>query len=152
MLRTLLFSMILVFASCELVSNTSDFDRTRTVTEDFSSIEDPRARWEAYELTDYTIEQRLGCFCAGPLQFVAVVRDNDVVALRNASPPLEDESWVDHYRTVEELFDLIEEAQEVDPAVLEVTYHPRYGYPTRIYIDYSAQTADEEVGFTLSNL
>lgn len=150
--RFLLLPLILALAGCELVSNTSEVERTRAVTADFSNIEDPRARWEAYELADYTIEQVLGCFCAGPRKFVAVVRDNDVVALQKASPALEDESWLDGYHTVDELFDLIEDARERDPAVLEVSYHPRYGYPTRIYVDYSAQTADEELGFTLSNL
>ena len=46
--------------------------------------------------------------------------------------------------TVETLFDRIEEAFLNEVHYLHVTYNPKYGYPTSIFIDGSSDIADDE--------
>ena len=144
---------LLLLGGCELIGSSVGTSAPGTITEDHSDIEDPRERWEAYGLTDYTIEQTRICYCLGPFEYVAVVRGGDVVAVQDAVPPVDEgELNPEYYSTVDEIFDMLEQTREQDPVVFEVSYHPRFGYPTDIEIDISYQMADEELSMTLANL
>jgi hypothetical protein len=57
-----------------------------------------------------------------------------------------------HYETVVGLFHTIEAAYDNNAAEVRVEYHRQYGYPTDVYIDRDQHIADEEAGYTLSNL
>jgi hypothetical protein len=63
--------------------------------------------------------------------------------------------------SIPKLFDFIEDAicasqqrfaiaREAEG--LSVTYHPTFGYPTQIGIDYDQLTADDEISVTIENL
>jgi hypothetical protein len=53
------------------------------------------------------------------------------------------------FRTIDGLFDLVQDAYARDAHEVQVEFDPGRGYPTRIWIDYVQMMADEEVGFTL---
>ena len=147
------FILLLSLGGCEILGVSGGGFVTEPVRGDFSEIADPRERWEAYGLTDYTINQTRQCFCPPPRAYAIVVRDGDVVAVRNPEPPVEQgEMFLEQFMTVDELFDLIESAKQQNPAKLEVSYHPRFGFPTEVDIDISGQIADEELYMTLSDL
>jgi uncharacterized protein DUF6174 len=55
-------------------------------------------------------------------------------------------------RTIEQHFDIIDEAISDNAFRLEVEYHPEFGFPTVISIDYAVNVADDEVVYYLSNL
>ena len=126
--------------------------------EKHTNLDAARQRWEAQRLTTYSyVAQRL-CFCAAEL-FPAriVVEDGAVKAvhdpqtgepLRLPDGRLALEAEPAAYRTIEGLFDLVEEARRAEADQLDVTYHPTYGYPTEISIDYVRGMADDEVTFT----
>jgi len=120
---------------------------------DYSSIADPKARWQAYGFTDYTIEQILDCFCAyGGIPIKVVVRNSQVFNIFQAGNGLRlpDAYW-GQFRTIDGLFD---EVAAVDPdsvSVFTVMYDAKYGFPTVIYVDPSDSLADEEYGFRTSN-
>ena len=112
-----------------------------------------KAKWDREGPAAYTyVFQRL-CFCGGEAiqqvritvsggQVTAVVR----VADGQAVPP---EQVNQFFRvTIDSLFGLVGDAIEGDAHDLDVTYDSRWGYPTAVYIDYDANTADEEQGFT----
>ena len=150
-MRAFLMPALIILGGCELIGSTVG-TKSGPITEDHSDIEDPRERWEAYGLTDYAIHQTRSCFCLGPYEYVAVVRGNDVVAIEEARPPVEGDVQLDMFWTVDEIFDYLEQTREQDPVVFEVSYHPRFGYPTEIQIDVSYEIADEELSMTLSDL
>lgn len=128
--------------------------------EDFSHITEAFERWEAYELDNYTIDQQILCFCGGPHRFrLLVVADtlNDVVLDQDDL-----EGWeiseeeikryvIDRAYTVEEAFQLITDAFERADDI-DVEYDPRYGFPTRINIDWIKEAADDEITILMSNL
>jgi hypothetical protein len=109
-----------------------------------------RERWEALDLTRYTIELRHSCFCppeyVGP--FLVTVDDGRVEKVEfgaggpTGKPP-KDAPVV----SVERLFDRIEEAKAGGAAEVRVTYDPGTGLPTQVYIDQIAEAIDEEVSY-----
>lgn len=113
--------------------------------QDFSSIVDARARWQAYDMKNYSIEQQRVCFCPPPHGFVRLtIQDNKITAgidLATGQPvPLD---RLQSYQTVEELFTWIKTTQAMNPARLEVEYDTHFGYPKKIEFDYGENIADD---------
>lgn len=142
-------ALLFLFAACEHDLAVFPYEAI-PIDEDFSSIVDPRARWKAYNLRDYVIEQEPLCFCGAVGNHQVVVRDNKVISVVK----LQDKSSerVGYFRTVDEIFDWLDAAKLQNPAVLEVEYHHRFGYPTRIYYDESYRLVDEELTLYMRSL
>ncbi len=126
---------------------------TLGVTE--AGLESHRARWEAAGVAAYLYEYHKQCEC-GPqslrparieIQAGSVTR---VTFLDNGetleNPPTE------AFPTIEDLFDLVDEAMQMNAAFLVVTYDPTLGYPTLISVDYRRDIADDEFTIRASNL
>ena len=56
------------------------------------------------------------------------------------------------YYTIPGLFNLIQDAIDTGAYSLEAQYDAEFGYPTEVFIDYVSNIADEERGFSASNL
>lgn len=56
------------------------------------------------------------------------------------------------YRTIEGLFDLLQEGIDKNAHSILVDYHPKLGYPVEVSIDYEEAVADEELGFEIDSL
>ena len=56
------------------------------------------------------------------------------------------------FRTIDGLFDFIQEAINRNAESIQVTYDPTYAYPTSVSIDYIKQAVDEEMAFKASDL
>jgi hypothetical protein len=126
----------------------------KSVEPDFSYITNPHTRWQAYGFTTYSIDQHLSCFCANVGITVRVfVKDNHVVLVteKATGDTLPSEYWRS-YKTIEELFTIIQGINEDSVAEFNVTYDAKFGYPTSFYVDLSAQMADEEYQYTSANL
>jgi len=137
-------SALVLSISCEhaVAPSTGAFDLP-----DYSYLAEPAARWSAYGLKNYTIEQKRLCFCRFPHEFVKLtVKDNKIVQgidLTNGRPvPAE---ILQYYQTVDSLFAWIGEAKSLNPERLEIEYDSRFGYPKKISYDYSSQIADDEL-------
>lgn len=151
---------MLLLAGCDLLStneSTNDYV-TKTVGGDYSEIVDPRARWEAYGLEDYTIEQTRICECSPPYMFTVVVMDGEVAEVLydlsekdEAGPSSDYETVLANAMTVDSLFDMIEH-ETPTAAHVEVEYHSKYGCPTKVNIDRDERMADEEIIRSLANL
>lgn len=59
---------------------------------------------------------------------------------------------VSRYRTVNGLFDFLQEAMDRDAFEFEVTYDLQLGYPISASIDYVEQIAGDEMSFTVHEL
>ncbi|MCA9742395.1 MAG: hypothetical protein H6695_12360 [Deferribacteres bacterium] len=144
----LLLSLLALLFSCRHTVSPLDLD--------FSSLTEPRARWQAYKLNNYTIEQQRVCFCIGPHGFVKLTVENGKIV---AGVEVENGNDVpanqlQYFQTVDQVFDWLEQEmeREVPLAKLEVEYHPRYGYPTSIAYDYSETIADDELWISMRAL
>jgi hypothetical protein len=100
-----------------------------------------RRRWEAQKLDDYRFRFARTCFCYEIGQVIVEVRNDRVVAVRDArtGAPLSTEQ-AHGIPTIEKLFDEIAEAKR-DGTYLEVTYHPSRGYPQEATIGTLANDA-----------
>ena len=120
-----------------------------------AGLESHRARWEAAGVSAYLYEYRRQCECgpqslrsvrievqAGSVARVTFLDNGETLA----SPPAE------AFPTIEDLFDLVDEAVQMNAASLVVTYDPTLGYPTLISVDYRRDIADDEFTVRASNL
>lgn len=117
-----------------------------------------RARWAEAAITDYEYSYRRACECHPDnlADTIVTVRSGEIVAVRYARVdyaediPVADDrlSW---FRTVEDLFTLIESAVARD-AVVRATFDPEHGYPATIYVDYVADLVGDEVDLSVTGL
>lgn len=143
---------VAVLAACLLLAGCSE---ALSISETLAASGDHRAAWEAAGLRDYRYEYRRSCECAPettrPVEIE--VRDGAVrsVTLVETGEPLSSGlAWT--FPTVDDLFDLIDDAVRRNADLLEVTYDPTFGYPTTLRIDYRREVADDEMEMEASNL
>ncbi len=117
------------------------------------SLDDSRSRWEASGITDYAMRfQRLtSCFICQPTDLIAVrltVRGDtirEVLDIAQNQPLTDFAPGV--FLTVDELFDFIQEAIDLDAAEIDVSYDRILGYPIDITVDISRRFFDDETSF-----
>lgn len=110
-------------------------------------------RWQAAGLQDYQFDFQQQCFCVlEQVQPVTIeVRGGKVarVVSRETGQDLTGVPGL-HWRTVPELFQVIEGAERDGVTPLEVRYDPELGYPTQI--EAGSLAADAGVVYSASNL
>ncbi len=102
-----------------------------------AALADARARWAQTGLRDYDVTVRVGCFCP------PATTAPKVVHVRGGEP------FEPNGLSVEAIFDFIE--NNADAYVLNAEYAAD-GHPVSVYADQHPNVADEERGFTISNL
>ena len=128
--------------------------RTQPILEDHSNIADPGARWQAYNLTSYVIEQQSSCFCPFGGDVCRVyVRNNKVVdVVKKSDGKSILEQTPQRYKTLDELFTLASSINPDSVASLVIQYDQRFGFPNLISVDYSVQIADDEFSYQSQSL
>ena len=106
-----------------------------------------RALWEAQGLTDYTFDVRRVCYCQFVGDVRVTVKDGVITGVTELASEVARDP--DTFRTINGLFDLVQDAYDRNAHEVKVEFDPSRGYPTQIWIDYVRMIADEEMGFTL---
>ena len=132
---------ILILGGCSLVG---DNDPEK------SALEQNRRLWKAQDLSTYTYALSRHCFC-GYYGAYTVVVDRDTIqtitsVVTSEAIPAEEYQY---FETIDDLFHIVEKALE-EADVLRVEYHPRFGYPTEIDIDYYKEAVDDEITYQAS--
>lgn len=137
----LLFALLLPSFSCKVEGLQSD---------KMDTMRENRWKWIKSAIFDYEVDESLNCFCviAGKHQLLVV--DNHVVSATNSQGEAV-ANPTQYFKTVDQLFQFIEESLKKNPARADITYDSTYGYPKSIYIDFDERMADEEMGYELSN-
>ena len=115
-----------------------------------------QARWQAAAIDNYEYSYQRVCDCH-PDQLadtIVTVTDGVVTAVRYARadyaqdvPVAENRlSW---FRTIEDLFALVENATASD-ADVRATFDAERGYPTKVYVDYDRDLVGDEVDLTIT--
>jgi len=139
--KTVLLAVFVALTGCSDLFS-PDRDRSR--------LEENRDKWRAQGLNSYTFTFRQGCFCGitEPVR-VVVVNGSAVNATLISNSQLIDPRFVS---SIESLFDFIDRGIAKHSVVLEVTYDPARGFPTRIVSDGSKNIADDEVTYEVSDV
>ena len=117
------------------------------------SLDDSRTRWEGSGVTDYTMRfQRLtSCIFCQATDLVAVrltVRGDTIREVLDIAQDLPVTDFTPGvFLTVDELFDFIQEAIDLDAAEIDVSYDGVLGYPVDITVDISRRFFDDETSF-----
>ncbi|HUP19025.1 MAG TPA: DUF6174 domain-containing protein [Gemmatimonadota bacterium] len=114
-----------------------------------------RGRWAEAGISDYEFVVERVCFCPpewrGPVR--VEVRNGVVVRrtyVEDGRPVAGDR--VDMFPGVEGIFEFVEEALDENPHRIDAQYDRVTGRPLRVWVDYDERMADEERGFTTSDL
>ena len=147
-----LLAVIILITLLAAISCTSSVPRELT---------DNANLWKNQELENYDFTLERHCFCPedwrGPVNIE--VRDGTAVSVTYQSDgTVVTEGKFDNVDTINKLFTLLNNAfagkgdfeQKADS--VDVTYDEQMGYPVTLYIDVSQQMADEEQGYTVTNL
>ncbi|OZC02061.1 DUF6174 domain-containing protein [Rubricoccus marinus] len=138
-MRSLLLLVALTLAGC-----------AQTRVGPATNLAQARARWEASGADTYTMTLHRSCFCPedyrGP--FDVRVEDDAVASVQFQDQALP----TDRVVTIDALFELLAEAYASGAARVDVTYDPELGFPATLYIDRNEMIADEEVGYTVTDV
>jgi hypothetical protein len=111
------------------------------------------ARWERSGVQAYDYVIAWNCFCIfGGTPMTVQVREGQVTAVEavnTLAPPVHEEA---PRHTVDGLFAVLAEAYAGDAARVDVEYDEAWGYPASVFIDYHERMADEETGWSISEL
>ena len=123
-------------------------------TQAISDLTIARQRWEAARPSAYDYTLGISCFCGGEITrpVVIVVSGNSVESRKYADTgETVGAPFSVSFPSIDGLFDVLVQATGRKPAVLDATYHPSLGYPTRVSIDFVANAADDEMQYTITN-
>lgn len=114
-------------------------------------LDQGRQLWESDGLETYKMDFQWHCFChptyTSPV--VVAVEPGDVigsVVYPDGGLPV-DQTAFGGFRTVEGLFELVQDAIDRKPHSMSVRYHPDMGYPLLVEIDFVQNVADDETRF-----
>ena len=111
----------------------------------------PPGSSETWAISDYQFEQKITCFCAEPAgAFHRLTVSQDSILAVDGRRPTEVE--LQSFKTIKQLFVLVESIDPDSVAVLEVEYDRQYGFPSNLYIDRSGLIIDEEIRYQSRNL
>lgn len=118
---------------------------------DFGDVSDPLAQWQALHARAYTVDQQVVCFCAQRGDTVRLtVHDGAITAaFRLRDGMTLDSAQREFYRSIEQLFD---KALKPGRDSVELSYHPRYGYPAELTINPQLLPVDGGITYRTWNL
>lgn len=113
-----------------------------------------QTRWRDRKIDSYEFTLQIQCFCPPPanIPLKIWVKQGKIVKVTNSQTqqqltlPLQPD-----VKTIDQLFEIINQAiqQKVDHLV--VTYDAQWGYPTKIVIDPQKMIADEETSYFVTD-
>lgn len=139
--------LLAALAGCEGLGDDDSFQ--------LQKLAQARTQWDSKNVASYSYIVELECFCAPASELEPVlvtVRNGAVASLeywdenpakRTPAPA----AIFGPYDTVEELFDLVEDAIDRDADMLQVGYDPEYGFPQIINVDYQAGGSEQKLLF-----
>jgi major membrane immunogen (membrane-anchored lipoprotein) len=151
-LTRFLFPALILLILMAAVSCTSSIPQELTTSEKL---------WKDQGLRNYDFTLERQCFCPedwrGPVNIQ--VRNGATVSVTYVSSGAAvTEGKFDNADTIDKLFTMLKNAYagkgdfEQKADTINVTYNAQMGYPTTFFIDVSQTIADEEQGYTVTNL
>jgi len=109
-----------------------------------------KQKWNSAQIKNYEVHERLSCFCGGLLEWDVFVKDGIKDKVEYDESQAFGQTYDDIFdraRTIEDVFDFLEDLLSRDLASLIVEYDDVYGFPKLISIDYVENIADDEIAY-----
>ena len=118
-------------------------------------LNDSKTKWASKNMKDYQYTFNWSCFCTPDYNkpVVISVRNGVLSAVKYAdgSGPV-DKTKYPNFRTIDGLFEFLQDAINRKAYRITVSYDAKLGYPTSASIDYDQRIADEEKSFKAEGL
>jgi hypothetical protein len=104
--------------------------------------------WTTQKALNYRYTLENSCFCIPEAtQPVSIeVRDGERISIKAVKDGSSvNEEYFAAYDTIPKLFDLLQAAYNKKANRISVSFDPKLGFPTRIFIDFAQNIADEEI-------
>ena len=141
--KILFILMAVVLTACASVGPaSSDFDRARN-------------QWQDADISHYSYNLTLSCFCAfnENMPLVIEVQDGEVVSMEYQNGnEIEDVNLelFQKYDTIDNIFAELEKVLGGGADKVTVSYDDTYGFPEQIDIDFVEEAIDDELYITVS--
>ncbi len=113
-----------------------------------SNLSGARARWQARQEQNSSLEQQR--HSARDSQWCRIMvtgkQVTEVLGLNGERLPLSGD-----IRSIDQVFEWLEELREQKPGCLSVAYHPRYGHPTKITLNPNCRNMDDKPSLSLDH-
>lgn len=154
--------LLFIFNSCSSEKNVSISNKSTLTPQ--PSVEEPqgnspievnRLKWKQNKLNIYQFQFQWQCFCTPDYVVPVLVTVNrgaitKVVDAKSGQPV--SVNRYKNYLTMGGLFDFVQSAIDENAIQIDANYHPKYGFPTKVWIDWNRMIADEEKGFLITEL
>jgi hypothetical protein len=145
---------VLLLAGCGAHGQTSGSDHagpSHTTTDPTSHTPGP---WPTYPADDYTYTLRVSCFCADAgVPVVVTVRGGRAVNAVYARTRYGHTAGATAGQWLRiSLNDVIDAANAQDAYRVEVMWPEGQDYPRSVWVDHSAHTADDEIGYSVRHV
>lgn len=119
---------------------------------DYGTNDSHRDEWASRSNGTYSLLMTRSCFCIPAGEFEVNVVDYHIRSMVNTSSGESiDPTYFEFVHTIEQLFDLIDEARRKGAHKLEVEY-AREDYPTVVNIDWIENAVDDEIYYRISQV
>lgn len=138
----LLFLLLPLVAGCVIFSSKPDPQ---------TELDENRSTWDAAGVADYRMRfQRLCLFCdvqiLSPVRITVLAGAIDEIIDAETGEPV-DEAVEGAFLTIDQIFDVIQEAINQNAVEIDVRYNDRLGYPTDVQIDLSRALINDDAQF-----
>ena len=139
---TFALATTLLLGGCTNISELSD-----------QILDESKQLWAAQGPPSYTLILLRGCTCLGPQTAITVEVRNRAVVSRSYSDgtPLEPQ-WASQYPDVPGLFAFIDLTRAQQVYSWGAEYHPVYGYPTAIRVNYDPGTTADDFAYVVNDM
>ena len=145
-------SLLLVLC---LVANGSGTFAAGESAQTQQQLNDNHSKWISKNIKNYQYTFNWGCFCPPEHNkpVVISVRNGVLASIKYADGSgMVDKTRYTNYRTIEGLFEFLQDAINRKAYRIEVSYDASLGYPSSASIDYDVRIADEEKSFKAEGL
>lgn len=113
-------------------------------------LRENKVKWTNSNIANYEMVIKITCFCPAERVAPRLVKVLQGKIITIDGRPY-DSTLTGPYPTIDELFDYIETSLKTKPATKVLIFNPAYGYPEKVFFDFSEQMADEERGYEIQN-
>jgi hypothetical protein len=123
---------------------------------DPGTIDDPQERWEAWHKDSYQMTVNLTCFCTMWGDYRVTVKNGAITsAVQTSTGDTVSVTSLElggRLLTIDDYFRFIDTLRAGEADSVRTEFHPQYGYPILIDIDYILEAIDDELTITISDL
>jgi hypothetical protein len=116
-----------------------------------AELEKNMKKWQSFNICNYTITNLIGCYCTEDYNTARSLTIADGILKYVDDKPYPTNELMS-YKSIDEMFEFINELYASKKHILKVSYDEKYGFPTYLYVDEEEMMVDEEISYEFSEL